>query len=228
MMARTMIIPLFLSVLVSVFATLPRMPVHPHLPKAIVVGGAAGKTTLLYFTVPYNAEHLKDLRPGFQWHLGFAQLKTEVPLQIGETTVAAGDYKCDVRRGDGGEQWSMVFVNAEYATADRAWQRAKAGLGRGRATEEDVEAAEAAVDAVQKKFDAGELVKEYVVPMQAKQGDAAEHLTLVAINRGYATVERFSDVAAGGVEFSLRIDFGDLHQELALTEVFAKDAKKRP
>jgi hypothetical protein len=210
------------------FATLPPVPVHPHLPKAIVVGGAAGKTTLLYFTVPYNPEHLKDLQPGFQWHLGFAQLETEVPLQVGSTTVASGKYKCDVRRGDSGDQWSLVLTNSEFANANFAWQRAKAGLSRGRSTEEDVEAAEAALDAVQKKIDAGEMIKEYVVPLQAKKGDASEHLTLSVINRGYATVQRGSDVAVGGVEFSLRIDFGDIHEELELAEVFDKDAKKRP
>ena len=218
--------PLFLSVLVSMFATLPPLPVpvlHPHLPKAIVVGGAGGKATLLYFTVPANPEHLNGLQPGFQWHLGYAQLNTEVPLKIGEATVAAGAYKCDVRRGDSGEQWSIVLVNNDYAAAEAAWQRAKR-----RGTEQQVADAEAKVDALQQKIDAGEMVKEYVLPLQSKEGDEAEHLTLSVINRGYATERRGSDVAVGGVEFALRIDFGAVHEELEVAEVFGKDANKRP
>lgn len=190
MMGRTMITPLFLSVLVSMSATLPPLPLHPHLPKAIVVGGAGGKATVYYFTVPYNPERLKGLQPGFQWHLGRAQLVTEVPLRVGDATVAAGKYKCDVRRGDTGDQWSLVLT------------------------------------AVPKKSDAGEMAKDYVVALQSKKGDAAEHLTLSVINRGYATERVGSDVVAGGVEFALRIDFGDVHEELELAEVFDKDAKK--
>ena len=40
-------------------AAFPSTPLHPHHPKSIVIGGAAGKVTISYFTVPFNAKHLK-------------------------------------------------------------------------------------------------------------------------------------------------------------------------
>ena len=52
-----------------------------------------------------------------------------------------------------------------------------------------------------------------------------EHLTMTLINRGFNTVRRGSAEPAGGVEFSLRVSFGDLHRAIDITEVFEKAEK---
>ena len=213
------------TTLVTLLATLgaafapPPIP-HPHVPKAIVVGGAAGKAKVMYFTVPYNAKHLEKLEKDFQWHLGFAHIETEFELKSGDVTVPKGRYKVDVRRGDGTDDWSMVLVNGEWAKANQAWRRAQFQLQRGRGTEADVEKAEAALEAVDKRIEAGELIKEHVLAMRARKGDEEEHLAITALHRGYTTPRVGLDEPAGGVEFSLRIDFGNIHQRVDFAEVF--------
>jgi hypothetical protein len=217
-------IPALLAVLFPLAAALVP-PAHPHHPKAVVVGGAGGKVTFLYFTVPHNPQRLADLQDGFQWHLGFAWLDSKIALQSGESTIPAGRYKLDVRRGASGDQWSAVLVDGEWADASNAVRRAKATLSRG-GSEDDVAAAEAKLAAVDAKIAAGELTKERVLAMAAKPGLDAEHLTFTALHRGYATARMGSDEPAGGAEFTLRIDFGDIHQELAFAEVFDQGARK--
>jgi hypothetical protein len=217
-----MVIQALLAVLVPLAAALvPPPAVHPHHPKAVVVGGAGGKATFLYFTVPHNPDRLADLQEGFQWHLGFAWLDSKMPLRSGESAIPAGRYKLDVRRGASGNQWSAVLVDGEWAEASNAVRRVKRG-----GSEDDVAAAEAKLAAIDAQIAAGERTKERVLAMTAKSGDDAEHLTFTALHHGFATVRMGSDEPAGGAEFSLRIDFGDIHQELAFVEVFEQDTKK--
>ena len=44
---------------------------------------------------------------------------------------------------------------------------------------------------------------------------------MTVVHHGYQTVRAFSTEPAGGVTFSLRVGFGDLHREVDLAEVFA-------
>ena len=71
---------LFTSLLALLAIALP--PMHPHVPKAIVLQGAGGKTTLTYFTVPYNPEQVKTLPNGAEWHLGYANLEVGMPMEL--------------------------------------------------------------------------------------------------------------------------------------------------
>ena len=196
-------------------------PAHPHVPKAIVIGGAAGKVTVTYFTVPFNAEHLKDLKDGFVWHLGFAGLDTEVALQAGSTKIPKGRYGMTVKYAagaNGGEgTWSARLVDASLAQANNRLRRAR--------SDEDKAAAEKAIADAKAKLKEAGLPEEILLPLAKFEGKHDEHLTMRVEHGGYTTVERGKLDPAGGAEFTLRFSFGDLHRQLALQESFATPAK---
>ncbi len=184
-MMPVMISTSFFKVLASLLTAISAWLAHPHYSKAIVVGGAAGSVKILYLTEPFNADHLKGRRAGFEWHLGYAQLHTDVPLQVGEVTVPAGKHKLNARLNEKGS-WDFVLGK----------------LRRPRS-----EAAQGPV-------------------LSATDFKAAqeEHLSMVAMHRGFATRSMRDPGPKTGVEFSLRISFGDLHRELAVKEVFPVEA----
>ena len=56
-----------------------------------------GKTTLTWFTVPYNREQVKTLPNGQDWHLGFAALEVGMPLTCGNVPIATGEVQAQRR-----------------------------------------------------------------------------------------------------------------------------------
>ncbi len=186
---------------------------HPHHPKAIRIGGAAGSVNITYFTVPYNETHLANLQPGFSWHLGFSTWKTDVQLQCGEVTIPAGEYKLDAVHAEDG--WHFELSNLELAMA-----KMRARFTRG----ERAEAAQQRLaELVTELADSGG-TETYRLHADSFKADDEEHLAMYAIHRGYNTTQRMSETPASGAEFSLRISFGDLHREVSVTEVFVPPA----
>ena len=192
---------------------------HPHVPKAIVLGGAAGKITCSYFTVPYNPEHLEGLKAGFRWHLGFAALDSEVPLTCGDVKIPPGKYKLDIRLVEGkgdAAKWEGVLKLITLVTAESAVQRA------GRQSNEAKEKAEKALAELKAKLEAEGKVGEVTLPTSVFQAASDEHLVMRVISDGFETVSRTSVEPKSGIEFTLRLGWGDLHRELTLKESFAK------
>jgi hypothetical protein len=178
---------------------------HPHVPKAIVLQGAGGKTTLTWFTIHFNPEQVKTLPNGATWHLGFAALDVGMPLRAGATPIPVGKYKLDVLRDAQGEFSELQLVPMELLRA------------RGR---RDQPADPAAMEAAKKAL-AARGVPELIRLLAAKFDDPfAEHLEFFAITRGYETVERGSAEPKGGASFTLMATFGDLHRKVELVEVF--------
>jgi len=211
-------ISLVTAVAAYLLAAFPSTPPHPHHPKSIVIGGAAGKITVAYMTVPFNAEHLKGKEAGFEWHLGYAQLNTEVPLRIDEVDVPAGQYVLKARLGDAPGAWNFVLQDQKFSQQ----------LQQARRRARNSDAARDAYEELQKKAKESELL---LVAHDFKNEDD-EHLTMVAINHGYNRESMRSMEPGGGVEFSLRVSFGDLHREVKIAEEFelgtveASDKKK--
>ncbi len=189
---------------------------HPHHPKTLIMAGVNGKVTVQHITVPFNAEHLKDLQPGFSWHLGFAQLSTDIPLGFGDITVQPGKYKMDVHRGDKDDSWSVALYPAELMRARWAVRRAS------RQGEEAVQAAKTKLAELQKEL-AAKGQKEYLLPAESYAEEHQEHLILYSINRGYARKGRQDQEALTGMDCSLRLSFGDLHQEIRFIEQLPKE-----
>jgi hypothetical protein len=201
----------------TLIAALSPFFVHPHVPKLIKLGGAGGTISCNYFTVPFNAAHLTELKPGFDWHLGFAQLKTEVPLKAGEASIPPGSYKLNVRRGTGDQDWSAVLEPFEVASAKRQMM-----FGR---TDEAKEQAKQKLEDLKAKYAQTKEPLEIPLALTKLDGTHEEHLLIVAMVEGYETAQRGSDEANGGIEFRLRLSFGDLHRELSFGEAFAAKPK---
>jgi hypothetical protein len=182
---------------------------HPHVPKAIVLQGAGGKTTLTWFTVPYNADQVQSLPNGKDWHLGFAALDVGMPLRCGDTAIPVGSYKLNVRRDAQGEFSELQLVPV-------ALLRARGGRNQ--------PADPAQLEAVQKDL-AARGIPEHIDLPAAKFADGdAEHLEFLVLNRGFETVQRGSAEPKGGASFTLMATFGDLHRKLDLVEVFPVEA----
>lgn len=195
------------------------VPSHPHNPKAIKLHGAAGLVTVLYFTVEFNPDRLTDLKPGFDWHLGYAELNTEVDLMCGEVKVPKGTYKLNTRRGEAADVWTSVLVPS------RLWKARGAVRQAARRGAEAETEAKAALEVVEAELKASGAAHEYELPFTEFAAAKAEHLEIVGIHSGYDTTARGSDAPAAGMQCSVRVSFGDLHHELKLTEVFVAKGK---
>ncbi len=189
--------PLVLALLSASFGA------HPHVPKAIVAFGAGGKTTVQYFTVPYNADHLKDLGAGFEWHLGFAAFENEVPLTSGKVAIPPARWKLGVVRGEADGNWELLLEPFEL------WQ-----AKRNRASPEDIEKVRAGLGEKQ-------LPERVVVPSTTLEGPDTEHLEMEILLRGFQTKQRLSSEAVGGASFALRLHFGELHHAFEFQEQYA-------
>ena len=170
--------------------------------------------------MPYNPDHLASLKPGFDWHLGFATFETQVELTCGEQKVATGKYKLNVRRGDDKDAWSVVLVPFELTRAENGVRSAR------RNGEDAVKEAQAALEAVRADLKAKGTASETVLTITKFEAGNAEHLGMIGIHHGYDTVQRFSEEPASGMHCSLRVSFGDLHRELDLHEVFTPPTKR--
>lgn len=202
------------SLLTTVFTVLSTLVAHPHVPKAIRLHGANGPITVQYFTVPYNAEHLAGLKPGFEWHLGFAAFENEVVLQSGEQTVPPTRWKLGVVLGDDDGQWNLLLEPFELWQGRRGAQRSQEARER--------------FEKLRERLEKAGIPERVVLPMKSQSAAAAEHLEMLVIHRGYTAAERLSSDPAGGVQFTLRMDFGDIHFTCDLNEVFpAKKTEDR-
>ncbi|MGE3881444.1 MAG: hypothetical protein AB7I19_20465 [Planctomycetota bacterium] len=194
------------SLISTVLTVLSTFAAHPHVPKAIRLHGANGPITVQYFTVPYNPEHLADLKPGFEWHLGFAAFENEVVLQSGGQTVPPTRWKLGVVRGEADGQWSLLLEPFELWQGRRGAQRNQEARER--------------FEQLRERLEKDGIPARVVLPMKAQTAEAAEHLEMLVIHRGYTAAQRLSNDPAGGVEFTLRLDFGDIHFTCDLNEVF--------
>jgi hypothetical protein len=197
------------------YAALATVGVHPHEPKALVLQGAGGKLTVTYQTVPYNAERLRSIEPGFVWHLGFATLDTEVALRSGEVDVPAGRYSLGARRGEEGGDWEPVLTPFELV-------RAQAALRSAQRRGEGIEEARAGLAAIEVEL--GDRGVPTSIPLESRPRSAPHdaHLEIAVLFGGYNTQTRGSVEPTGGMGLTLRIGFGDLHRDVPLVEVFGQ------
>lgn len=209
MIPLTALLDLFLSLVVVTSISL-----HPHVPKSLVLHGAAGKATLAYQTVDFNAEHLQQLKPGFSWFMAFANLHNEMALTCAGQKIPAGHYKLNMLRGETAADWQLELLDFEWWQQSSRAQRAR---GRGG---EAAAAAEAALEELREKLEQQGIPERLVFDLQDFVDDHAEHLELNILLEGYATVGLFDATPTKGVQFVLRFSFGDLHKSLRFAEDF--------
>ena len=83
---------------------------HPHFTRATIVAGVKGNLQVTYRTVPFNADNLKDLDPGFINNVGGAQMTTTMALTCGDVKVPAGTYRVNAQLGSDGKSWSIALT----------------------------------------------------------------------------------------------------------------------
>ena len=99
----------FLPLVAALCAALP----HPHYNRATIIPGVNGKVTATYYTVPFNPDQVANRSEGFEFHLGRAQFKTDIPLQCGEVTIPKGVYVFRARRGSDNKSWNAILIPGE-------------------------------------------------------------------------------------------------------------------
>lgn len=202
---------LFTSLLALLAIALP--PMHPHVPKAIVLQGAGGKTTLTWFTVPYNPEQVKTLPNGAEWHLGYANLEVGMPMVCGDVKVPVGKYKLNTLRDAQGEFSAFVLVPQELMAAQRAPRGQKPDPAK--------------IEAVQKDLAAKGIPQRIELPVAGRDAKDAEHLVFAMLTEGYEATARGSAEPKSGATFTLFADFGNLHRQLELVEEYPVQASQK-
>lgn len=202
--------------LFPVFASDP--VVHPHVPKVVGVNGAAGSIQFRYFTVPYNPKHLEGLEEGTSWHLGFAQVVSEVPFLFGHEKVPAGKYKLDAVRGATNGDWNLRVIPLDLWMAKRTRRTTD-----GRTREELV--AEKLEELKQKG-----IAESYEIRSLSRfdtKADPEQHADLgfEVATTGYVAKDRRTWEPHSGVTGKFRIEFGAIHVETLFTELYPFDEK---
>ncbi len=196
---------------------------HPHHPKVLPIGCANGTVTLRTMTVPYNAKHLKALKAGFTWHLGFSMLETEVPLAgkaaDGESiAVPAGKYTFGAKLNEAGK-WDLSLQHREFAMMRMRVRR----MTRRSPDNPELEKMRAELESMASQGHG----KAIVIPMTDVVAEHAEHLEMEVLHRGFATKDRREWKPIVGAKFEIRVHFGDMHRSVALSESLAANGQSK-
>jgi len=191
-------------------------PAHPHDPKALRIelkGG--GVVTLDHITVPFNGDHLKNIKPGFIWHCGFAKLKTPVALSTPSGTVAPGTYLLRVKNLDAGK-WSYLLVPEDLQKVKKRFDSLKRKLGE--AMGEELEDIKGEIASLEKKL--AQMVQ-VELPATLTEVDKSEEHLLLQLD---PPTEAPKDEKPSGFQVQLR--FGNL--KALGTLALAPDANPPP
>jgi hypothetical protein len=85
------------------------MVAHPHFNKTVTAAVKGLELKLTYFTLPYNAKHLEDIKDGFVFHCGRAKLNVAGEMTVGSTKLAAGSYLLRAK-AKSADEWTLVLI----------------------------------------------------------------------------------------------------------------------
>ena len=82
---------------------------HPHIRKTVGASAEGVQLKLSYFTLPYNAEHMADVKEGFVFHCGRATLEISGAVESAGVKVSAGQY--DLRaKAVTADKWTLLLI----------------------------------------------------------------------------------------------------------------------
>jgi hypothetical protein len=183
---------------------------HPHVVRKIQIPLRAGNLEVQYFTVPYNAETLKTAPQGFYFHLGFASVKLGAPVKTGERQVDSGSYH--------------LFA---HSVADGKWELVLIPEGSGRSIAMSGFEITRTKDEAKRKelLQRVESLAENKIALPTRferSGATTEHLRVTVEDEGanYGEMQGPGQVGSKslGHDFTLHVDFGDLHASVAFRE----------
>lgn len=82
---------------------------HPHIRKTVGASAPGVQLKLSYFTLPYNAEHLAEVKEGFVFHCGRATLEISGTVESAGMKVSTGQY--DLRaKAVTADKWTLLLI----------------------------------------------------------------------------------------------------------------------
>ena len=82
---------------------------HPHIRKTVGASAEGVQLKLSYFTLPYNAEHLAEIKEGFVFHCGRATLEISGTVESAGVKVSTGQY--DLRaKAESADKWTLLLI----------------------------------------------------------------------------------------------------------------------
>lgn len=82
---------------------------HPHIRKTVGASAEGVQLKLSYFTLPYNAEHMADVKEGFVFHCGRATLEISGAVESAGVKVLTGQY--DLRaKAVTADEWTLLLL----------------------------------------------------------------------------------------------------------------------
>ena len=82
---------------------------HPHIRKIVGASAEGVQLKLSYFTLPYNAEHMADVKEGFVFHCGRATLEISGAVESAGMKVSTGQY--DLRaKAVTADKWTLLLI----------------------------------------------------------------------------------------------------------------------
>lgn len=97
-----------IQLLLPLVVSLP-LGAHPHFRKTVTAKLPGLEITIEYVTYPWNPSHLAEVKEGFVFHCGGANLKLSAPAKLGSREIAAGKYLLRARAKDL-DHWTFLLV----------------------------------------------------------------------------------------------------------------------
>lgn len=82
---------------------------HPHIRKTVGASAQGVQLKLSYFTLPYNAEHMADVKEGFVFHCGRATLEISGEIQSAGAKVSTGQYELWAKAVTA-DEWTLLLI----------------------------------------------------------------------------------------------------------------------
>lgn len=82
---------------------------HPHIRKTVGASTKGAQLKLSYFTIPYNAEHMANIKKGFIFHCGRATLEISGEIESAGVKISTGQY--DIRaKAITADKWTLLLI----------------------------------------------------------------------------------------------------------------------
>ncbi len=82
---------------------------HPHIQKTVAASAQGLQLKLTYFTLPYNSEHLTDIKEGFVFHCGRATLEISGEIESEGVKLLAGQYLVRAKASSA-DEWTLLLI----------------------------------------------------------------------------------------------------------------------